>query len=365
MSKIKSIFILILFFVFFSSFQELCLAFWVEPSSISFSYIGQTKQLRVFGHGDNGDLNITNSCNFSTNNTSVATVGNSGWQKGLVVAIGNGNATIIIKKRSRIIATVPVSVTAPLPPTVGISVEPVNIQSGESSVLSWTSTYANTATIDQGIGSVPVNGTLTVSPTEITTYTITATGTYGTATASVTVTMPPTVVISADPETVLSGESSTLTWSSAHADSAEIDQGVGSVPVNGTINVSPTETTAYTIMVTGPGGTAIATVTVVHSPTVEISANPGTIVGGESSTLTWSTIDAGSCVIEPGIGSVAPNGSATVSPIETRTYTITATGPGGTSVDNVTIIVSYTQPGIFYEYDALGRIKKITRVPSQ
>lgn len=364
MSKIKSIFILILFFVFFSSFQELCLAYWAEPSSISFSYIGQTKQLRVFGHGDNGDLNITNSCNFSTNNPSVATVCNSGWYKGLVTAIGNGNATIIIKYWGTNYY-VPVSVAAPLPPTVDISAEPVNIQSGESSVLSWTSTYANTATIDQGIGSVPVNGTITVSPTEVTTYTITATGTYGTATASVTVTMPPTVVISADPETVLSGESSTLTWSSTHADSAEIDQSVGSVPVNGTINVSPTETTAYTIMVTGPGGTAIATVTVVHSPTVEISANPGTIVGGESSTLTWSTIDAGSCVIEPGIGSVAPNGSATVSPIETRTYTITATGPGGTSVDNVTIIVSYTQPGIFYEYDALGRIKKITRVPSQ
>ncbi|MFH2011587.1 MAG: RHS repeat-associated core domain-containing protein [Pseudomonadota bacterium] len=81
-------------------------------------------------------------------------------------------------------------------------------------------------------------------------------------------TPPPTVSISSAPVTIQAGESSTLTWSSTDADTASIDQGIGSVPVNGSTDVSPTETTTYTITVTGPGGTDqdSATVTVTVAP---------------------------------------------------------------------------------------------------
>ncbi len=65
-----------------------------------------------------------------------------------------------------------------------------------------------------------------------------------------------------DPESMLLTESSTLTSTSNHADSATIDNGIGDVPVNGSITVSPAETTTYTITVAGPGGTAMAGVTV-------------------------------------------------------------------------------------------------------
>ncbi|MBW1910616.1 MAG: IPT/TIG domain-containing protein, partial [Deltaproteobacteria bacterium] len=165
---------------------------------------------------------------------------------------------------------VTVTVTNPQP-TVSITAEPESIQIGESSTLTWTSTNADSCVIEPGIGSVDINGSITVSPTETTTYTITATGSGGTATDSVTVTVThpqPTVSISANPETVLAGESSTLSWTSTNADSASIDNGIGDVPVNGTISVSPAETTTYTITVTGPGGTATdsAQVTVIVPP---------------------------------------------------------------------------------------------------
>jgi len=169
----------------------------------------------------------------------------------------------------------------------------------------------------------------------------------------VTVTYPaPTVSISASPETMLIGESSTLTWSSTNVDSAAIDQGIGTVAVNGSIAVSPTETTTYTITANGPGGTATTSVTVTVTyppPTVTISADPETIQIGESSILTWSSTYANSCVIDQGIGSVALNGSITVSPTETTTYTITAIGPGGTATASVTatvipLAVSITSP---------------------
>jgi RHS repeat-associated protein len=67
---------------------------------------------------------------------------------------------------------------------------------------------------------------------------------------------PPTVIISAVPDSIVVGESATLTWTSNNAESATIDQGIGDVDVSGSTTVSPTETTSYTITVTGLSGTA-------------------------------------------------------------------------------------------------------------
>jgi RHS repeat-associated protein len=78
----------------------------------------------------------------------------------------------------------------------------------------------------------------------------------------------------------------------------------------------------------------------VAPPTVTISGDPEMIQVGESSTLTWSSTNADSCVIEPDIGSVDANGSSTVSPTETTTYTITATGPAGTATSQTVVTVT-------------------------
>jgi len=249
-------------------------------------------------------------------------------------------------------ASATVIVTYPPPvPTVGLSAEPETIFLGASASLSWTSTNADTCVIEPGIGSVDVNASIAISPTETTTYTITATGPGGTAidTVTVTVLQPPTVSLSADPGTIVLGESATLMWTSTNADSASMDQGIGSVAVSGSTSVSPVETTTYTITVTGPGGTATAsaTVTVTYPvPTVSLSAEAETILVGESSTLTWTSEHADTCVIEPGVGSVDLNGSMALSPTETTTYTITATGPGGTATDAVTVTVTSMTPTV-------------------
>jgi RHS repeat-associated protein len=80
--------------------------------------------------------------------------------------------------------------------------------------------------------------------------------------------VPPAVSISADPATIDMGESSTLSWNSTDADTVTIDKGIGEVDLTGSTNVSPTETTTYTITATGPGGTATdsAMVTVISAP---------------------------------------------------------------------------------------------------
>ncbi|MGH9793709.1 MAG: OmpA family protein, partial [Candidatus Acidiferrales bacterium] len=65
---------------------------------------------------------------------------------------------------------------------------------------------------------------------------------------------------------------------------------------------------------------------------------------GESTTLSWSSTNATDLTISPAIGSVSPEGSTSVSPTDSTTYTITAKGPGGTEDATARITVSAPAP---------------------
>jgi hypothetical protein len=74
-------------------------------------------------------------------------------------------------------------------PTATASVVPASINVGQSTLLSWSTTNANSVTIDQGIGSVTASGSMTVTPVVTTTYTVTAVNASGSAVASATATV--------------------------------------------------------------------------------------------------------------------------------------------------------------------------------
>jgi outer membrane protein OmpA-like peptidoglycan-associated protein len=82
---------------------------------------------------------------------------------------------------------------APLPaaPTVAMSADPATIEQSQCAKLTWTTTGASSASIDQGIGSVDPNGSRQVCPVSTTQYTVTAMGEGGTRTTSATVTVNP------------------------------------------------------------------------------------------------------------------------------------------------------------------------------
>lgn len=133
--------------------------------------------------------------------------------------------------------------------------------------------------------------------------------------------------------------------------------------------VCPQETTLYrlgvdagttvltrdvTIVVAGGGPPSVVTSTPSITPQppappgcpgapviASFTANPSTIAAGQSSTLSWGAVtNATSASIDQGIGGVATPGSTTVSPVQTTTYTLTATGCGGTTTKQVTVNVS-------------------------
>ena len=80
----------------------------------------------------------------------------------------------------------------PPAPTASISVSPSSVQAGQSASLTWQTSNATDVSID-GIGAVQPNGSQSVSPSDSTTYHLTAKGAGGTqeATARLTVTQPP------------------------------------------------------------------------------------------------------------------------------------------------------------------------------
>ncbi len=247
-------------------------------------------------------------------------------------------------------------------PFVSISADPLTIEcgapsenkeiivgcSGDYTTLTWNSTNAETCFIEPDVGYVDLNGSASIWIDQTTTFTITATGPGGTATKDVTVTViypPPSLWATLDPPEIMVGNKSVLEWESQIADKCVIEPDIGTVSVSGSMYVSPTRTTEYMITATGPGGTTAQSVTLTVNyppPIVSMQADPPTLQAGESTTLTWDTTYADTCIIDPEVGSVPVDGSTVVLPAKNTTYTLTATGPGGTSTAQTTVYLNPT-----------------------
>jgi hypothetical protein len=88
------------------------------------------------------------------------------------------------------------------------------------------------------------------------------------------------------------------------------------------------------------GQSGKAFLTILLEPRISVSIDDTSVIKGGCSTLRWSvTGDVGQVTISPGIGSVNISGQRQICPEETITYTITASGLGGTDTKEVTLIV--------------------------
>ena len=150
------------------------------------------------------------------------------------------------------------------------------------------------------------------------------------------------VRFSASPLEIRSGEAVNVVWEVQDADQIEIS-GIGSVdPTHGTSSLTLDETTTLTLTARNPKREISQSVTVkVLTPQPRIlrfSASPMTAAPGDSVTLIWETAEADRVTID-GLGSVEPNGSATVSVDETTTYTLTAANDHGEVNSSTTVTV--------------------------
>jgi hypothetical protein len=135
------------------------------------------------------------------------------------------------------------------------------IEAGETVVLTWTTTNATSVNISPGVGTVAASGSTTVTPVATTTYTLAASGQSGSSvssTAMVTVRPRVSPTISISQPTIKSGQSTYLSWNAPGATSVFIS-GVGSAGSSGSQQISPRETTTYTLTATYVDGTSQST----------------------------------------------------------------------------------------------------------
>jgi peptidoglycan-associated lipoprotein len=84
----------------------------------------------------------------------------------------------------------------------------------------------------------------------------------------------PTASLTANPNSIQQGESTTLTWQTTNATDVTLE-GIGAVQANGSQQVTPTQSTTYRLIAKGAGGTqeATARVTVVQPPPPPMTTN--------------------------------------------------------------------------------------------
>ncbi len=261
---------------------------------------------------------------------------------------------------------------------------PCIVANGAVGYMKWTSQYttANSCSINNNIGGVAPNNTVTGRATNAitgpVTYTITCNGASGTTPATDSVlfdieALPgqPEVDLKCratnngpstnGPCTVASGTRGNMTWTSSNIDTCVIDNSIGTVETSNERDGRDTNiitgTVTYTISCRGPGGEDSDSVEfrisvvppVFDPPFVDLkcatsqygsaSDGPCVVPSGTRGNMTWTTKDATTCSIDQNIGGVELNNTGAgrdTDPITTTiTYTLTCSGPGGVRSDSV------------------------------
>jgi titin len=193
-------------------------------------------------------------------------------------------------------------------PGIAFTATPESITAGDSAVLSWTVSGADSISIDHAIGAVAPIATRSVSPSETTTYTLTATNAGGTSVKSVTVTVaaatvaPSNLTYATNPATYTAGTpippnapSSAGGAVASYAVTPPLPAGLALHATTGVVSGNPTaaaSTAGYVVTATNAAGSTSTSlvVTVNAAPAGPPAAPSGLQAAATSSStvhLTW------------------------------------------------------------------------------
>jgi len=241
---------------------------------------------------------------------------------------------------------------------------PTKVQPGETSTLKFKITNVKSYEIvgleklPECYPSVPtVEESVEVWPLATTSYVLMAYGFKGeSASAVVTVTVESAKKVAINsftvsPSQIQQGASATLSWNVSNASNIKIEGVKDNLAASGTLSVSPTATREYKLIATGVSGdtaTATVVVTVAAANNVKIltfTADKTTVSRGTLVKLSWTTQNATGCTILTSDGlkltNRPANGSISITPNATRTYTLVAYNASQQTVEkSITITVN-------------------------
>ncbi len=210
-------------------------------------------------------------------------------------------------------------------PTVAASVNPTTICGGDTATLT-TNGLANFTWAPGG----QTTSSVKVFPASTTTYTVSGTdanGCHGQASTTLTVLPTPNLITNYSATAICANSGVTLIASGATNYTWSPSSGL-STTTSGTTIASPTITTTYTVSSTNSSNACVriqhVIVTVNPLPIVNVTANPPTICGGNSSQLSVSSLTNFTWI---------PSGQITtpinVSPTTATTYSVSGTDANG------------------------------------
>ena len=233
---------------------------------------------------------------------------------------------------------------------------PSTVPHSDETKLNWeVEGLPDSIVIDHGVGDVTTRSSIIVEPRQTTTYTLTASNSFGSTTAAILVTVVPKIVsFTASPASLSDEvETSTLSWSvSGEYSCIQINNGVGEVTDQTRVQVSSTGT--YTLQVfyssnaqrPCSGSFVSQQVSIGNLPIIEsFTAEPEAIELGDGSVLSWTIRGETSRVsINKGIGDVSDLSSIEVFPNITTTYILTAENRHGRTTKTVQVELLANRP---------------------
>lgn len=228
---------------------------------------------------------------------------------------------------------------------------PVEIDSGATSKLSWTTNAAARVTLLPGnFPSIKVNDSVDVTPGITTTYTLTAYGEGPNISQQITVQISPPEIVSfeANEKTINAGDTITLTWDVKYADAIAISPGdYTELPAQGTKDVQIWENTTFIITATNKGNqTSVKTVPIAINPVTisNFKATPGYGARlGEPINLSWDIKSAVSASVQYGTihkveQSNLADGKLTIVPNTGVAYSLIAQNALGTEMASLQLL---------------------------
>ena len=231
--------------------------------------------------------------------------------------------------------------TTPAPSCDSFTATPNTIEVGDTTVLRWESTNAVQAFLNNSLGEVDVDGSMTISPTTDTVYRLTLIGAEDkTVDCEVPLTVsddpvPVCEFFTATPNALpVGGGNVKLDWKVTNATNVSISPTVGTVSLDDSRVVNVTQGTTYVLTAEDDNGDTVtcpAPVTVADPApvfscenNVDFTISDTSIRRGTAVTLDWSTTDVDSVSIS-NTSATPLSGNRSVSPADDTTYTLTAT----------------------------------------
>ncbi len=278
---------------------------------------------------------------WSSSNTSVATVNNSG----IVSTLGVGTTTISYAVSSACgtsLATAALTVTAS--PSAGTVSGPTSVCTGSSVTLVSTAGGGSWSSANPAIATVDASGNVTGALAGSTTITYSVTNSCGTATATASITVsnaPNAGTISGSP-TVCEGTTTTLTTTGTGGSWSSANTALASVSSTGVVTGIATGSTTISYTATTGCGTATATaaISVNPSPAAGTITGPATVCVGASIALSNSTTGGTWTSSNTAVATVDATGNVTGISGGSATISYSVTNSCGTATATAALTVS-------------------------